>query len=87
MSALVGWTLLAWAVSSLAFAWAWARAARQRPPQVRVTLNMDTTGHRRAIRRSLDLIDAYSGVDTAAREARVLEDDAALAAWLDGGAR
>ena len=52
-----------------------------------MTLNMDTTGHRRAIRRSLDLIDAYSGVDTAAREARVLEDDAAVAAWLDGGAR
>lgn len=28
MSALAGWLLLAWAVSSVVFAWAWARAGR-----------------------------------------------------------
>lgn len=65
----VVWVLAVWGLGSVVFAWAWGRAATLRHP------TPDAAGGQ------VELIGRLA----AASEARVLDDPAAVAAWLDGG--
>ena len=68
------WVLAVWGLGSVVFAWAWGRAA--------TALRRPTPAA-----SQLELIALIDQLLVASAEARILDDDAAVAAWLDGGDR